>query len=135
MQSYIEVRRRCEGRLVLFGLPVSILRPSYVLGERLWWPYALLPLYAAAERIRSLRAGALRLGLVTKDEMVSALVWAVGNPPLSIQTLPVPQMRAVGALNQPGGQPSILSGRGAARSATARRLADRRFRPRERRIH
>ncbi len=134
MRSYIEVRRRCEGRLVLSGLPVSILRPWYVLGEGHWWPFLLLPLYAVAERLGSLRAGALRLGLVTKDEMVAALVWAVENPPISIQTLPVPQIRAVGGLNQPGGPQSIPSALDGDPSASKHRMAARRFRQVERKI-
>ncbi len=128
MRSYIEVRRRCEGRLVLSGLPVSILRPWYVLGEGHLWPYLLLPLYKAAEQSQRWRAGALRLGLVTKDEMVAALVWAVENPPLSIQTLPVPQIRAVGALNQPGGHRTVLSAPVLAQPASAHPMEDRRFR-------
>ncbi len=135
MRSYIEMRRRCEGRLVLSGLPVSILRPWYVLGEGHWWPYLLLPLYAAAERFGKLREGALRLGLVTKHEMVAALVWAVENPPISIQTLPVPQIRAVGGLNQPGGQPSTRSGPSEGLSASEYQMVERRFRQGERRIH
>ena len=41
----------------------------------------LLPFYGVAERIPSMRAGALRLGLVTLDQMISTLVRAVENPP------------------------------------------------------
>jgi len=135
MKSCIEVRRRCEGRLVLSGLPVSILRPWYVLGAGHWWPYLLLPIYKAAEQSPSCRAGALRLGLVTKEEMVAALVWTVENPPLSIQTLPVPQIRAVGALNQPGGHRSVPSARAEGQPASAHPMEDRRFRQTERPRH
>ena len=135
MRSYIEVRRRCEGRLVLSGLPVSILRPWCVLGEGHWWPDLLLPLYKAAEQSPSFRAGALRLGLVTKEEMVAALVWTVENPPLSIQTLRVPQIRAVGAFNQPEGHRSVLSARAEGRPASAYPMEDRQFHPAQRQRH
>ena len=45
-----------------------------------WWPLALVPLYAVARLVSSLR-GAEHLGLVRLDQMVSALVRAVEQPP------------------------------------------------------
>ena len=52
-----------------------------MLGPGHWWPYTLVPLYAIARLIPSTREGATRLGLVTIDQMLSALVHAVENPP------------------------------------------------------
>jgi uncharacterized protein YbjT (DUF2867 family) len=95
MKAYIEVRSECERLIRETGLCATILRPWYVLGPGRSWPYALLPLYKAAEHVPSLREGARRLGLVTQEEMVRALVWAVENPPERLRIMEVPQIRAV----------------------------------------
>jgi uncharacterized protein YbjT (DUF2867 family) len=80
MCEYIAVRRQCEIQLEKSGLNASILRPWYVLGPGHRWPYLLIPLYTVAERIPSLRNGALRLGLVSHRQMISALVRATDHP-------------------------------------------------------
>ena len=58
-------------------------------------PHALRPVYALAERIPKYREGALRLGLVTRGQMVGALGWAVENPPEKTRVLDVPAIRSV----------------------------------------
>ncbi|MGJ5820344.1 SDR family oxidoreductase [Paludibaculum fermentans] len=81
MHGYIGIRMECERRLGEASLTATILRPWYVLGEGHRWPLALVPFYWLAERFGPTRAGALRLGLVTHAQMLSALGWAVENPP------------------------------------------------------
>jgi hypothetical protein len=61
-------------------LNATILRPWYVLGPGHRWPYALLPFYKICEWLPFTRAGALRLGLVTLDQLLLALVQAVESP-------------------------------------------------------
>ena len=80
MKSYISVRMECEEMVRSSGLNATILRPWYVLGPGHRWPYALLPLYWMWERIQATREGARRLGLVTLNQMVAALICAVENP-------------------------------------------------------
>ena len=63
------------------GMPATILRPWYVLGPGHYWPYLLVPAYAILRSLRQTRAGAERLGLVTRAAMVGALVRAVETPP------------------------------------------------------
>ena len=55
--------------------------PWYVLGPGHRWPLALIPFYRLLETVPGKRESALRLGLVTIQEMVAALAWAVENPP------------------------------------------------------
>jgi uncharacterized protein YbjT (DUF2867 family) len=93
MRAYIEVRRRCEAALVESGLPHTILRPWYVLGPGHWWPYALAPFYRICESIPATREGATRLGLVTRQQMLDALVWAVVHPAESGRIMEVPAIR------------------------------------------
>ncbi len=93
MQAYIEVRRQCEQALADSGMAHTILRPWYVLGPGHWWPYALVPIYKVMEAIPGTRESALRLGLVTHAQMVSALEWAVFHPPADRQVLNVPDIR------------------------------------------
>lgn len=75
------------------GIPATILRPWYVLGPGHRWPIALLPLYAVLERIPATRERALRLGMVTLDDMVAALVAAVEDAPTGERIVEVPRIR------------------------------------------
>jgi uncharacterized protein YbjT (DUF2867 family) len=89
----VAVRQECEHIIAASGLNTTILRPWYVLGPGHRWPYALAPIYWLMERIPSTRATALRLGLVTLDQMLSALSYAVDNPALGTSILDVPAIR------------------------------------------
>ena len=95
MQAYIDVRAAGEAAIEAVGLTATILRPWYVLGPGHRWPMALAPIYAAARFVPSLRAGAERLGLVTRAQMVAALVSAVEHPPVpgAICIVEVPEIR------------------------------------------
>ncbi|MBM3783208.1 MAG: epimerase [Acidobacteria bacterium] len=94
MKDYVEVRTRCEARLRSSGLTATVLRPWYVLGPGHWWPAGLIPFYAVAAFIPRWRAAAERLGLVTHEEMVNALAWAIANPPMAqTMILDVPSIR------------------------------------------
>jgi uncharacterized protein YbjT (DUF2867 family) len=93
MHAYVAVRTRCEEAIRNAGLNATILRPWYVLGPGHHWPRLLIPMYWLAERIPSTREGARRLGLVTIDQMVSALVNAVENPASGIEIVDVPRIR------------------------------------------
>lgn len=94
MKAYIEVRSECEECVRASGMAATILRPWYVLGEGHRWPYALIPFYWLADRIPVTREGARRLGLVTREQMVRALVNAVENPADGVRVVGVPEIRA-----------------------------------------
>lgn len=98
MRAYIAARREAEQHLVASGLTATVLRPWYVLGPGHRWPYLLVPLYAAASLVPSMRDGASRLGLVTVAQMVRALAHAVEHPPAAgtVQFVGVPGIRARG---------------------------------------
>jgi hypothetical protein len=74
-------------------LNATILRPWYVLGPGHRWPYMLLPMYWLMEFIPSTRETALRLGLVTLQLMLNALVVAVENPCQGIRISDVQAIR------------------------------------------
>jgi uncharacterized protein YbjT (DUF2867 family) len=94
MQSYIAVRVAGETIIRASGITATFLRPWYVLGPGHYWPMLLRPAYALFESIAATRASALRLGLVTLDQMVCAIVGAVENPPESTRVLGVPEIRS-----------------------------------------
>jgi nucleoside-diphosphate-sugar epimerase len=81
MREYLWVRALGEAMINEAALTATIIRPWYVLGPGHWWPKALLPFYAVAELIPATRPSAERLGLVTIEQMVRAIVSAVENPP------------------------------------------------------
>jgi uncharacterized protein YbjT (DUF2867 family) len=94
MRAYIEARMEGEALITASGLPATILRPWYVLGPGHRWPYLLVPLYAALRALPATRAGAHRLGLVTRTAMVAALVHAVDTPPATgVRIVEVPEIR------------------------------------------
>jgi uncharacterized protein YbjT (DUF2867 family) len=100
MKAYIEVRSQCEARIKQSGLNATILRPWYVLGPGHRWPYLLLPIYKLMELLPSTREGATRLGLVTLEQMVGALVHAVETPARGVRIVEVPEIRAAGRISK-----------------------------------
>jgi len=93
MKDYIAVRAEGESLLRASGLNATILRPWYVLGPGHRWPYFLLPAYWLCELLPPTREGARRLGLVTLEQMLAALVHAVENPATGVRIVEVPEIR------------------------------------------
>jgi uncharacterized protein YbjT (DUF2867 family) len=81
MQSYLWVRTLGETMIREAGLTATILRPWYILGPGRRWPMAIMPLYKLAELIPGARATAQRLGLVTLEQFIQAMVAHIENPP------------------------------------------------------
>jgi len=93
MKDYLAVRAEGESLLRATGMNATILRPWYVLGPGHRWPYALIPAYWICELLPPTRAGARRLGLVTLNQMLAALLHAVENPATGVRILEVPEIR------------------------------------------
>jgi uncharacterized protein YbjT (DUF2867 family) len=96
MKFYVEVRAEAEKMIRESGMNATILRPWYVLGPGRRWPVVLKPMYWLMERIPSTRESARRLGLVTIEQMVAALVQAIENPADGVRILGVPEIRGKG---------------------------------------
>jgi uncharacterized protein YbjT (DUF2867 family) len=94
MKGYIAVRVECERMIEQQHLNCTILRPWYVLGPGHRWPYLLLPFYKICEWLPFTRASAFRLGLVTLDQLVLALVEAIESPARGVRVLGVPEIRS-----------------------------------------
>jgi uncharacterized protein YbjT (DUF2867 family) len=94
MRAYIAVRQEGEALVGASGIPATILRPWYVLGPGHYWPCLLLPIYGILRQVPRTRDSAERLGLVTRDQMVAALLRAVEDgPPAGIRIVEVPEIR------------------------------------------
>ena len=93
MRAYIDVRTRVESELRASGIPHTIVRPWYVLGPGHRWPYFMIPVYWLLGAIPSTRESARRLGLVTIDQMVATLTWAVETAGDESRALDVPDIR------------------------------------------
>ena len=94
MHAYVAVRAHGEALIRESGIPATILRPWYVVGPGHRWALALTPLYGIAKLFPPARDGATRLGLVTLDQMVAALITAVESPPREgVRILEVPDIR------------------------------------------
>jgi nucleoside-diphosphate-sugar epimerase len=95
MRAYVAARARAEELIRESGLSATILRPWYVLGPGHRWPMILLPGYWLAALLPGPRAAAQRLGLLSLDQMIRALVFAVEHPADGLRLLEVPQIRAL----------------------------------------
>lgn len=94
MKAYIAVRERGEALITASGIRATILRPWYVLGPGHRWPYLLVPVYTILAWLPRTRDGARRLGLVTRRQMVAALMRAVEMPPAAgVRVVEVPEIR------------------------------------------
>jgi uncharacterized protein YbjT (DUF2867 family) len=98
MRAYIEVRAECEALIRASGLNATFVRPWYVLGPGHRWPLLLQPAYWLLEQLPSTREAARRLGLVTLDQMIAALSWAVENPASGVRVMGVPDIRKARAV-------------------------------------
>lgn len=107
MHEYQAVRAEGERLITESGIPATFVRPWYVLGPGHRWPTLLIPLYALARLYPPTRAGAVRLALVTLDQMVRTLTWAVENPAEEVRVLEPPQIK------RGFGEPMIASRRAA----------------------
>lgn len=96
MHAYIAVRQAGEALIRANGLSATILRPWYVLGPGHRWPYILIPLYALLCWLPQTRDASRRLGLVTRHQMLRALVHAVEHPAAGVRIVEVPEIRAGG---------------------------------------
>jgi uncharacterized protein YbjT (DUF2867 family) len=97
MRAYVSVRARCEAMIRDAGIGATFVRPWYVLGPGHRWPVVLAPFYWLCERIPATRPGARRLGLVTLEQMLNALVWAVEHPPQNVRVMDVAAIRDISA--------------------------------------
>jgi uncharacterized protein YbjT (DUF2867 family) len=95
-KDYIAVRAECEQIIQESRLNSTIIRPWYVLGPGHRWTYVLLPFYKLCEWLPFTRATALRLGLVTLDQLILAMVEAVESPVQGTRIVGVPEIRSAG---------------------------------------
>ena len=95
MRAYIGARTEGEALIRASSIPSTVLRPWYVLGPGHYWPYVLVPLYALFRLLPATRPHAQRLGLVTRAEMIAALMQAIAAPPaVGVRIVDVPGIRA-----------------------------------------
>ena len=93
MKAYQAARAEGEKLIRDSGMNATVIRPWYVLGPGHRWAYSLIPMYWLFERLPGTRETARRLGLVTLDQMVSAIATAVGSPAEGVRIYDVPSIR------------------------------------------
>jgi len=96
MRAYVEARRRGEELVRESGLNATIVRPWYVLGPGRRWSYVLLPFYWLFGLMPGMRDLTERLGFVTLEEITTAIVHSIEQPPQGVRVLEVPAIRQLG---------------------------------------
>jgi uncharacterized protein YbjT (DUF2867 family) len=100
MDAYVSARVAGERAIAEAGLRATVLRPWHVLGPGHRWPALLVPFYALAGLIPGIREKARGAGLVTLQQMVTALVRAVERPaPKGTTVLDVPMIKQASNAN------------------------------------
>jgi uncharacterized protein YbjT (DUF2867 family) len=95
MKAYVQVRSECEALIQVSDLSATILRPWYIIGPGHYCPMVLWPVYKLLEYVPATMASARRLGLVTIQQMVAALVWTIEHPADGVRIVDVPGIRAL----------------------------------------
>lgn len=80
MQDYQRVRAQGEELIRKSRMYFTFIRPWYVTGPGHYWPLLLLPLFKLLEWIPSTRDKAKKLALVSINQMLNMLTYAVENP-------------------------------------------------------
>jgi uncharacterized protein YbjT (DUF2867 family) len=93
MKAYVAARVRGEQLIRDSGLSATFIRPWYVVGPGHWWPVLLLPGYWLAELIPPIRQTVKRIGLVSRPQMVRALVHAIEQPVSGVRVIEVSDIR------------------------------------------
>lgn len=93
MKEFIEVRTKGEELIRQSGMNATFVRPWYVLGPGHYWPYLILPFYKLFELIPQTREGALRLGLVSIQQMLNCLLYCVKDPAKGIRIIEPQQIK------------------------------------------
>lgn len=93
MKDYIDVRKKGEDILSENKINSSIIRPWYIIGPGHYWPIILKPIYKIAELIPATREQAINLGLVTLQQMLKTILFAVENPPEGIKIYKTEEIR------------------------------------------
>lgn len=96
MRDYQQVRFMGEKLVKGTGIPCSFIRPWYVLGPGHWWPLLLRPFYWLATLFPASREIARQQGLVTIDQMIATLAYAIRNAPVTSIIYTVPEIRQIG---------------------------------------
>jgi uncharacterized protein YbjT (DUF2867 family) len=99
MRTYVAARAEGEALLRASGIAATILRPWYVLGPGHRWPLLFLPLYRLAETLPATQTGARRLGLVTLEQLLGALIASVESPAFGCRVIEVPAIRQATQVN------------------------------------
>ena len=93
MKAYVQARAQVESLLRESGLSVSILRPWYVVGPGRRWPLMLKPLYWIFENQLATRESALRLGLVSLEQIIQSLLFIIENPSPGVRIYESPALK------------------------------------------
>ncbi len=100
MKEYQMVRAEGERILEHSGMQCSFIRPWYVLGPGHWWPILLLPFYTLFSLIPAYREKLQQQGLVTIQQMIATLVFAIKNKPTGeTEIYNVPDIKNISSIN------------------------------------
>ncbi len=80
MDAYQSARALAENYFKETNIPLSIIRPWYVLGPGRWWPSLLLPIYGLLELIPFTRKKATAFTPVLLEPFIDTIHFAIDNP-------------------------------------------------------
>jgi len=93
MKAYQHVRKEGEEYCLNKNLNCTFIRPWYVLGPGHWWPVLLLPFYGVAYLVPSWKEKVRGIGLVTINQMISALTKIIETKPVPHRIIEIKNIR------------------------------------------
>ena len=93
MKAYVAVRAEGEAMIRAGGFDATCLRPWYVLGPGHRWPVLLMPIFALLRYLPPTRATAIRLGFVTRPQMIRTLLGVVETRPSGVRIVEVSEIK------------------------------------------
>lgn len=81
MYDYQQCRAEGEAAIIQTKIPATFIRPWYVIGPGHYWPLILSPLFKILEWIPATSKTAKAIRLVTIQQMIRSLVYAVEQAP------------------------------------------------------
>lgn len=94
MHNFQQCRAQGEACIRSSGIPATIIRPWYITGPGHYLSLLLLPLFKILEWIPATSQKAKALRLVSLQQMLKTLMYAIANPPASgVQIIEIEQIR------------------------------------------
>jgi len=95
MKDFQSIRAEAESIVRNSKMNVTFIRPWYVVGPGHYWPLIFFPVFKLLEIIPFTKEKAKRLSLITLNQMLDALIYAIENPNEGIRIIEIEDIKSL----------------------------------------